>query len=214
MKERIISRGDVFRHFKGNLYRVICEASHTETGEPVVVYERIGEADKVYVRPKDMFLSPVDRDKYPDVEQEYRFALHDSAVKTEHVNHPTHYNAPGRKECIDEMVDIWGAEQTAVWCEMTAYKYEYRAGSKEGNSAEQDLAKRQWYLNKAAELRSVACDAAAPSVNLAEAVAVPSQESFAAPAAAGAAPLLVDLGPDMMDAVCRSVGAMRRSICG
>lgn len=76
----------------------------------------------------------------------------------EMVNHPAHYNAPGRKECIEEMVDEWGAEQTAIWCEMTAYKYEYRAGTKEGNSAEQDMAKRQWYLDKAKELRTTKHD--------------------------------------------------------
>lgn len=85
---------------------------------------------------------------------------------SEMVNHPAHYNVPGRKECIDEMVDIRGHEQTAVWCEMTAYKYEYRAGVKEGNSADQDMAKRRWYLDKAKELRAEACDAAAGAANL------------------------------------------------
>ena len=73
--------------------------------------------------------------------------------KVELVNHPAHYNTPGRKECIEEMVDKWGAEQTAKWCEMTAYKYEYRAGEKGGNPKEQDMKKRQWYLDKAKELR-------------------------------------------------------------
>ena len=38
---------------------------------------------------------------------------------------------------------------------MTAYKYEYRAGLKDGNSKEQDMAKRDWYLHKANEIRSV-----------------------------------------------------------
>lgn len=83
----------------------------------------------------------------------------------EMVNHPAHYNAPGRKECIEEMVDRWGAEQTATWCEMTAYKYEYRAGTKEGNSTEQDMAKRQWYLDKAKELRTTKRDAARQAAN-------------------------------------------------
>lgn len=71
----------------------------------------------------------------------------------EMVNHPAHYNTPGRKECIEEMVDKWGREATALWCEMTAYKYDYRAGSKEGNSEEQDKAKMEWYLAKARQLR-------------------------------------------------------------
>lgn len=73
----------------------------------------------------------------------------------EMVNHPAHYNIPGRKECIEEMIDKWGSELTAIWCEMTAYKYEYRAGLKDGNSKEQDMAKRDWYLCKAMEIRAV-----------------------------------------------------------
>lgn len=75
--------------------------------------------------------------------------------KKEQVNHPAHYNIPGRKECIEEMIDKWGSELTAIWCEMTAYKYEYRAGLKDGNSKEQDTAKRDWYLHKAMEIRAV-----------------------------------------------------------
>lgn len=70
------------------------------------------------------------------------------------VNHPAHYNAPGRKECIEEMIDKWGREQTAIWCEMTAYKYDYRAGTEEGEPDERDMAKLQWYLDKAEELRA------------------------------------------------------------
>ena len=75
-------------------------------------------------------------------------------MKEEQVNHPAHYNIPGRKECIEEMIDKWGLELTAIWCEMTAYKYEYRAGLKAGNSKEQDTAKRDWYLHKAMEIRA------------------------------------------------------------
>ena len=65
----------------------------------------------------------------------------------EMVDHPDHYNLPGRKECIDEMVDIYGLSSTCVWCLETAYKYCYRAGEKDGNSKEQDYAKIKWYLN-------------------------------------------------------------------
>ena len=74
----------------------------------------------------------------------------------EQVNHPAHYNIPGRKECIDEMVDKWGRSLVSMWCEMTAYKYEYRAGLKNDNSEEQDLRKRQWYLDKAEHLKEAA----------------------------------------------------------
>lgn len=79
---------DLVRHFKGNLYMVDYIATHTETGERMVVYEPVVSVDnfkhpavvrlnndKVYARPYDMFVSKVDRDKYPEVQQEYRFEL-------------------------------------------------------------------------------------------------------------------------------------------
>lgn len=68
------------------------------------------------------------------------------------VNHPSHYNLPNRKECIDEMIDKYGSENVEIWCILTAYKYWYRAGNKDGNTAVQDLAKGKWYTNKAEEL--------------------------------------------------------------
>lgn len=62
------------------------------------------------------------------------------------VNHPSHYNQPNRKECIEEMRDKFGDEIVAVFCLTNAYKYLYRAGEKEGNSKEQDIAKAKWYF--------------------------------------------------------------------
>nr|DAJ12218.1 MAG TPA: nucelotide kinase [Bacteriophage sp.] len=68
------------------------------------------------------------------------------------VNHPKHYNRSGRKECIEEMIDIWGKEKVAMWCEMTAYKYKYRIGLKDNPMQEQG--KIDWYENKARELKA------------------------------------------------------------
>lgn len=62
------------------------------------------------------------------------------------VDHPSHYNKEGKKECIDEMVDKYGIEDVVKWCIITADKYLYRAGLKSGNSSEQDLKKAEWYL--------------------------------------------------------------------
>ena len=70
----------------------------------------------------------------------------------EHVNHPSHYNVFS-KEVIDMMVDIWGVENTITFCEMNAFKYKMRLGSKPGQPIEQDLKKANWYLDKAAELK-------------------------------------------------------------
>lgn len=68
----MIRKGQVYRHFKGDLMTIIEVATHTETGEEFVVYEHYG---KVWARPKSMFLSLVDKEKYPDSKQKYRFEL-------------------------------------------------------------------------------------------------------------------------------------------
>lgn len=68
----------------------------------------------------------------------------------EKINHPEHYNRPGRKECIEEMLDIYGPEKVIAFCELNAYKYRYRAGFK--GSKEEDLKKANWYLNKMTEI--------------------------------------------------------------
>ena len=64
-----------YRHFKGNRYIVEEIALHSETMEKMVVYRSLDGEGTVYVRPYEMFLEKVDREKYPDVEQEYRFEL-------------------------------------------------------------------------------------------------------------------------------------------
>ena len=73
-------------------------------------------------------------------------------INSEMVNHPSHYNLPNRKECIDEMIDIYGLKDVAKWCEITAYKYKYRAGHK--GSVVEDMSKAAWYITKACELKS------------------------------------------------------------
>jgi hypothetical protein len=66
-------------------------------------------------------------------------------MSKELVNHPDHYNMNGRKECIVEMEERYGAKAVAFFCLLNAYKYLYRAGNKDGNTAEQDVQKAKWY---------------------------------------------------------------------
>jgi len=72
---REIKKNALYRHFKGDLYLVEDVAIHSETKEKYVVYRALyGDLD-LYIRPYDMFASEVDREKYPNVEQKYRFEL-------------------------------------------------------------------------------------------------------------------------------------------
>jgi len=72
MMMRKIIVGNKYKHFKGHQYVVIAIANDSETLKKVVVYKNLN-GDDYWVRPYDMFNSLVDREKYPDIEQKYRF---------------------------------------------------------------------------------------------------------------------------------------------
>jgi len=65
---------------------------------------------------------------------------------------PTHYKQFSVEVC-DMMIRIWGREHYIAHCEMCAFKYRMRMGSKQGESVEDDLSKARWYEAKARELR-------------------------------------------------------------
>ena len=67
--------GGKYRHFKGMEYIVLNTVTHSETGELMVLYCANYNDRKYYVRPYNMFMSKVDKEKYPEIEQEYRFEL-------------------------------------------------------------------------------------------------------------------------------------------
>ena len=67
----------IYRHFKGDYYLVNDVVIHSETGEKYVLYTALYGNCERYIRPYDMFLSEVDKEKYPNVQQKYRFELQD-----------------------------------------------------------------------------------------------------------------------------------------
>lgn len=70
---RKVVTGDIVRHFKGNFYLIIAIAEHTETGEKYVVYKALYGEGKVYIRPYNMFMEAVPKDKVNPTKQKYRF---------------------------------------------------------------------------------------------------------------------------------------------
>lgn len=73
-ESRIVKEGQVYKHFKGTMHRIICIAKHSETKEDMVVYTH-DDDNEVWARPLDMFLSEVDHERYPEIKQRYRFEL-------------------------------------------------------------------------------------------------------------------------------------------
>lgn len=82
-----------------------------------------------------------------EVERAYNLTLGDAPYKEE-VNHPDRY-AGGKFECIDVMLDVFGADAVKHFCILNAFKYLWRSEKKNGV---EDIRKAVWYLNKYIEL--------------------------------------------------------------
>lgn len=70
-----IKPNQIWKHYKGDTYKIITLAKHTETEEMMVVYERqtdiVHSGFRIWARPMSMFLDIIDKDDYKGPRFEY-----------------------------------------------------------------------------------------------------------------------------------------------
>lgn len=73
---REVKAGQIYQHFKGKKVKVLVVAKDSENLKEQIVYYHLDEENPTFwVREKTMFLSKVDKEKYPSIKQTYRFEL-------------------------------------------------------------------------------------------------------------------------------------------
>ncbi len=104
--------GERYLHFKNRLYEVKAIAYHSETMEKYVVYQALYDDYKTYVRPYEMFIDEVDRDKYPSVTQKYRFQyIAPAEEKTEEETDAVQDAALAGESWLDQILDAKTPEE-------------------------------------------------------------------------------------------------------
>lgn len=134
----MIKKGDKFKCFKDVIMRGVSKNKAYTSG-------------KTYISEKDGCITDDDGAIYHnwnEIDAKLYF-IKVSKMK-EMVNHPSHYKN-NKYECIDVMLDVFGKEKVLAFCELNAFKYQWRANFK--GTDIQDKKKAEWYLNKYIELK-------------------------------------------------------------
>ncbi len=104
--------GEKYLHFKNRPYEVTAIARHSETMEKYVVYRQLYGDGETFIRPYDMFISEVDRDKYPEVTQTYRFQLvNPGSGETEDESDAAAKKTQAEQSWLDRILDAESLEE-------------------------------------------------------------------------------------------------------